>query len=204
MIRTPALERLVGARGAGAGSAERCELCGVELDAVHRHLLDEDDELVCACTACSLLLERPGAAVGRYRPVPRRRLRIGGGPPPVEIPVGLAFFTKHDGRIVAHYPSPMGATKWELAVARWDAFASSHPEVAAIEPDVEAILVNTARGARECWLVPIDDCYRLVGIVKREWRGLSGGPAWQAVERFFAGLAGQSRSEEQGGGEAHG
>ena len=32
-----------------------------------------------------------------------------------------------------------------------------------LEPDVEALLVNRARGAREYWLVPIDECYALVG-----------------------------------------
>jgi hypothetical protein len=54
---------------------------------------------------------------------------------------------------------------------------------------VEALLVNTARGAAECWIVPIDDCYRLVALLRREWRGLSGGSrVWEEVRTFFAGL----------------
>jgi hypothetical protein len=54
---------------------------------------------------------------------------------------------------------------------------------------VEALLINTARGAREHWIVPIDSCYRLVAVVRREWSGLSGGgTVWPAVEAFFAAL----------------
>jgi hypothetical protein len=56
-------------------------------------------------------------------------------------------------------------------------------------PAVQALLVDTARGADEHWLVPIDDCYRLVALIRREWRGLSGGSTvGPAVEAFFAGL----------------
>jgi hypothetical protein len=39
--------------------------------------------------------------------------------------------------------------------------------------------------------VPIDVCYRLVAVIKREWQGLSGGgTVWPAIEEFFAELAG--------------
>jgi hypothetical protein len=37
--------------------------------------------------------------------------------------------------------------------------------------------------------VPIDDCYRLVALIRQEWRGLSGGTTvWPAVDRFFTEL----------------
>ena len=51
------------------------------------------------------------------------------------------------------------------------------------------------RGAQapECFLVPIDACYELVGIVRRHWKGFQGGEeAWRAIEGFFAGLRARS------------
>jgi hypothetical protein len=51
------------------------------------------------------------------------------------------------------------------------------------------LLVNTTRDADEHWIVPIDDCYRLVAVIRREWRGLSGGSrVWPAIDGFFQAL----------------
>ena len=39
---------------------------------------------------------------------------------------------------------------------------------------------------REHWLVPIDDCYELVGLIRSRWRGFGGGEeVWAAIDRFF-------------------
>ena len=55
-----------------------------------------------------------------------------------------------------------------------------------LEPDVEALLVNRARGAREHWLVPIDDCYSLVGLIRTRWRGLTGGrEVWEQIDALL-------------------
>ena len=63
-----------------------------------------------------------------------------------------------------------------------------------LEPDVEALLVNRAHGAREHFLVPIEDCYRLVALIRTRWRGLTGGrEVWEELERFFAGLSQQAK-----------
>jgi hypothetical protein len=68
---------------------------------------------------------------------------------------------------------------WREAVRRC-------PDLDRIAPGTQALLVNAARGRSEHWLVPIDDCYRLVGVIRQEWRGLSGGSrVWPAVDRFF-------------------
>jgi hypothetical protein len=54
---------------------------------------------------------------------------------------------------------------------------------------VQALLINTTRGAQEHWIVPIDDCFRLVTVIRGEWTGLSGSDrVWPAIDRFFAGL----------------
>ena len=106
------------------------------------------------------------------------------------VPVGLAFFVPRSGGTVeAYYPSPGGPTRWEVDAAAWRDVVARCPQLADLAPEVEALLVNTTRGHHEHWLVPIDDCFALVAIVRREWRGLSGGArVWPEIDRFFAAL----------------
>jgi hypothetical protein len=41
--------------------------------------------------------------------------------------------------------------------------------------------------------VGIDECYRLVGLIRTRWRGLSGGPdVWTEIGRYFDELKGRS------------
>ena len=55
-----------------------------------------------------------------------------------------------------------------------------------LQPDVEALLVSRARDMNEHWLVPIDDCYELVGLIRTRWRGFARGEeVWAAIEGFF-------------------
>jgi Family of unknown function (DUF5947) len=189
-----ALERLVRRSGSRrAASAERCELCSEPLPAGHAHMLDrERDELLCACHACTLLFDRQGAGGARYRLLPDRCIPVDtdASPQGLGVPVGLAFFVRRrDGVVVAHYPSPAGATRWEVDPEAWRAAVERAPILERMEPDVEAFLVSTMRGASERWLVPIDDCYRLVALVRREWRGLSGGrEVWNKIQEFFTEL----------------
>ena len=189
---------------------ERCDLCGAPVGGMHRHVLQtERQELLCACTACSLLFEQDGAARGRYRLVPDRRVRLDGEEllGRLDVPVGLAYFVKStaEGRVVAQYPSPMGATRWELDVTTWAELEARLPQLRELRPDVEALLVNTMRGANDCWIVPIDDCYRLVALLRREWRGLSGGSrVWGEVQAFFGRLQQSRRQPPEGPGSSGG
>jgi hypothetical protein len=69
-----------------------------------------------------------------------------------------------------------------------------------MERDVEALLVNRVRGAREHFLVPIDECYSLVGLIRMHWRGLSGGrEVWEEIGRFFEELRERSRTVRRDG-----
>lgn len=71
---------------------------------------------------------------------------------------------------------------------------SSNPILHEIEPDVEALLINRVRSAREHYIVPIDACYQLVGLIRVSWRGLSGGEeVWKAIEQFFADIRAKSQ-----------
>ena len=68
-----------------------------------------------------------------------------------------------------------------------------------LEPDVEALLVNRARGARGQWLVPLDECYGLVGVIRTHWRGLTGGSeVWREIDNFFEQLDRRARSATEG------
>ncbi len=54
------------------------------------------------------------------------------------------------------------------------------------EPDVEGLLVNRISTPPQYYRAPIDQCFRLVGIIRTQWRGLSGGTdVWREIDRFF-------------------
>ena len=182
---------------------ERCDLCGRAIDSDHRHLLDlESRQLLCACRPCSLLFDRAAAGGGHFRLIPDRRLEIANFEladedwEELSIPVDMAFFFHSSGaeRVQAFYPSPMGATESALGLEAWERIEHANPVLAQMAPDVEALLVNRARGDRRYWLVPIDDCYRLVGVIRTRWKGLSGGnEVWTEIDRFFDELDERSR-----------
>ena len=191
---------------------ERCELCSAPIAPEHRHLLDlRNRELLCACQACSILFDRPQASQGHLRLVPDRRLTIADFAmddvawAELRLPVEMAFFFHNsaEARVMAYYPSPMGPTESLLELDAWSALEEANPVLRTMAPDVEALLVNRAQDARGHWLVPIDECYGLVGLIRTHWRGLTGGSeVWQEIGRFHAELDGRSRpaSRHDGGG----
>ncbi len=172
---------------------ERCELCGTPAGPRHGHVVDtENRALMCACRACFLLFTRPDAGGGRYRAVPERYLHDPVRPlTTVEweglgIPVGAVFFLRGADGMSAFYPSPAGATECLLNLDAWAALGTEHPMLAAAEPEVEAILIHSADNTIECFLVPVDLCYQLVGLVRTYWKGFDGGQeAHEAIDEFF-------------------
>lgn len=188
-MRTGALQRAI-RRGRSRPAGEACAVCAAPVGPSHRHLYAiEQGVPVCACPACALLFDRPEASGARYRSIPDRRARLEGLPQGrLGVPVGLAFFVL-DGRggVDAHYPSPAGATRWAVEPSAWQAIVGACPPLEALEPKVEALLVNaTAAAAPAAWIVPITDCYDLVGIVRRTWTGMSGGDLMKAeIAAFF-------------------
>lgn len=178
-----------------AETQERCELCGEPIPAEHRHLLDlERREAICACRACSILFDHSAAGGEHYRLIGDRRLRLGELElddvtwEQLRIPVDMAFFYRgsREGRVLAFYPGPMGATESQLGLDAWDQIEAANPILGEMQPDVEALLVDRVRGARRQWLVPIDDCFRLVGLIRMHWRGLTGGrELWEQLGQFF-------------------
>ena len=182
---------------------ERCELCGAPIAPEHRHLLDvATRELMCACRACSILFASDAASAGHYRLVGERRLRLDDlelddvAWAQLRLPVEMAFFLHNSaaGRVQAFYPSPMGPTESLLGLEAWAAIEDANPLLRTLSPDVEALLVNRAQGARHHLVVPIEDCFALVGLIRTHWKGLTGGrEVWQEIAGFFDGLDRRAR-----------
>lgn len=176
----------------GSEQNERCELCGLVIPAAHAHLVAVTERrLLCTCDACA------AAAAGDYRRVPLEARTLtefalsDAEWDALGIPIGLAFFfhSTPDGGPVALYPSPAGPTRSLLSLEGWNDIVARNPVLAALQPDVEALLVNRTEGRREYFRAPIDHCYALTGLIRRHWQGLAGGAeVWAAAERFFAGL----------------
>jgi hypothetical protein len=192
--------------GAPEAAAERCDLCGEPIPSEHRHLLDlEKREVSCACRACSLLFDRRAAGGGHYRLIPDRSFRLVDFElddvvwEELRIPVDMAFFYRgsREERVMAFYPSPMGPTESLLGLEAWEELESANPVLRDMQPDVEALLVNRALGARQYYLVPIDECFRLVGLIRTRWRGFTGGKeVWEEIGRFFGDLERRARSRQ--------
>jgi len=214
-VNLRSLRRYATARSRRPGWAvgERCELCAAPLDSAHRHVVDLDRRSICcSCRPCALLFEQPGAGAGHYRTVPTRVCTV---PEPFDrerwdalsIPVGLffVFFNGALGRWVVTYPSPAGPTESELPLEAMDDLVASSRLLREVQPDVEALLVRSPRGGGEpeAMLVPIDACYDLVGIVRRDWKGFDGGDEVRAkMGAFFGALRKRSRPLPEEGGAA--
>jgi hypothetical protein len=184
---------------------ERCELCGRPLVTDHGHVADvPNHRIVCACRPCYLLFTASGAAQGRYRAIPSRCARLSGLElgaaqwDALQIPIDLAFFfySTPAAKVVAFYPSPAGATESLLPLEAWHGLVERFPLLGEMEPDVEALLVSRTRDkTQRCYIVPIDVCYELVGLIRTTWKGFDGGnEAHQRMEEFFAAIEGRCTS----------
>jgi hypothetical protein len=192
------------AKEAAEAAQEHCELCSEPIPPEHRHLLEVSTRgIMCVCRPCSILFDREAASEGRYRLIPDRHLFLEDFEmgdvqwESLRVPVDMAFFfySTPAERVVAFYPSPMGPTESLLKLGTWEELERSNPVLKTMERDVEALLVNRVRGAREHFLVPIDECYSLVGLMRMRWRGLSGGrEVWEEIGRFFEELHERSKT----------
>ena len=179
-------------------SEERCDACGAAVPAEHIHQFDPSTRRIrCACDSCAILYTTT------YLEIPR----VVSSLPDFQIsdaqwedlmiPISLAFFSFQTPakRVVALYPGPAGAAESSLRLNAWEEIGAANPALQAMRRDVEALLVNRVGATREYFLVPIDVCYKLVGLIRIHWRGLSGGAlVWGEIERFFEGLRKRGRA----------
>ena len=200
-----------GARRPASRAMERCELCSSELQPDHPHLVElVSHQLVCACDACAMLFD--GREKSKYKRVPRRIECLSdfalsdGQWESLCIPIELAFFVRSsiEGRTIALYPSPAGAVESSLTLGAWDTIAECNPRVRRLQWDVEGLLVNRVGrpgtpGSAEYYIAPIDECYKLAGLIRCHWKGLSGGTeVWAEVSNFFDRLRAASVRDSEG------
>jgi hypothetical protein len=177
---------------------ERCDFCALPVGPQHSHLIDlKARRIMCGCRPCALTFEPNGAARGRFKLVPQRFARVDdltlddAAWDALQIPIGLAFFFHNstDGTFAAFYPGPAGATESQLPLDEWQTLAERHPVLSTLRADVEAILLRRHAASTDCYIVPIDAAYELVGLIRTTWRGFDGGEdAKRAIASFFEGL----------------
>lgn len=187
----------------GPTEVECCDLCALALTEHHQHMIDpESRRLLCACDACAILFASSGET--KYRRVPRDVRLLSDFSlsdqawNSLAIPIGLVFIFRSSvsDEVLAVYPSPAGPTETVLDRESWHEIVAENPALTRLIPDVEALLVNRMNGAREYFLIPIDECYKLAGIVRAYWRGFSGGEeGWHQITRFFDRLKEHSSPE---------
>lgn len=180
---------------------ERCELCSAGLAQEHPHLVEIAlRQIVCACEACATLFD--GIAGGKYKRVSRGVQYLpnfqmtDGQWDSLLIPINMAFFFRSsmEDRPVTLYPSPAGAVESLLPLDAWSEIVQDNVVLRELRPDIEALLVNRVGYAHELshaeyYIAPIDDCYRLVGLIRANWKGLSGGSeVWVEIGRYFSDL----------------
>ena len=182
---------------------ERCELCGAALAPEHQHLIEPAARrLACCCDACAILFDNEQSV--RFRRVPRDITPLSDFQmsdaqwEDLRIPINLAFFyhSTPAGRVIATYPSPAGATESLLPLEAWRELQDQNPILRELRPDVEALLVNRVGQEPLYYRVPIDECFKLVGLIRTHWRGLSGGTeVWREINAFYGSLAARSPAQ---------
>ena len=181
---------------------EKCEFCGIGLEAEHRHLLEvAKRRMVCTCTPCALRFQ--DVVGGRFKLIPSDIRHLSEFDLPdsewesLALPINLAFFfysTPHQ-KMNAMYPSPAGATESLLPLTAWAALVERNSELTTMAADIEALLVNRVGATREYYIVPIDLCFELIGLIRVHWRGFSGGDkVWEEVDKFFSKLKANARA----------
>jgi hypothetical protein len=170
-------------------------LCGAELPPEHQHLLDRNSrQVTCSCDACAILF--CGQQGAKFLRIPRRIARLEGFAftdlqwEAMMLPINLAFFLRRPGgNTIAMYPSPAGPMESLIGLPAWEELFGGDSALARVEPEVEALMVNRIGDEEAYFIVPIDACYRLIGLIRTKWRGLSGGgEVWQAIAEFFSDL----------------
>lgn len=173
---------------------EKCDFCGRILSPDHRHLVDLSAmKFMCTCEMCMITM----AESGTYKPLPQRSLELEGFNmsdalwADFLIPVNMAFFVLSSARngAVAYYPAPTGATESKLKMEAWNQLAQLNPILNDLTPDVEALLVNRLDNTGQYYIVPIDSCYKLIGMIRVAWKGIFGGKEVNdLIRQFFSEL----------------
>jgi len=180
---------------ASAAPVEACGLCATALSEPHSHLLEtETRRIECVCPACAILFN---SQQHKYRRIPTRIAFLPDFQmteaqwDTLSIPIGVAFFTRSSrtNRIMALYPSPAGPVESLLPLETWTEIEHDNSSLRNMEPDVEGLLVYRGSSRREHYVIPIDEFYKLTGLIRLKWKGFSGGlELWRDITQFLDSL----------------
>jgi Family of unknown function (DUF5947) len=168
-----------------------CDLCGLQIADEHPHLIAvSTGQVICACKACGLLFNNQN---GKYKPIPEQTRVLSDFQLSedqwnnFDIPVNVAFFVHHSARqrVSAFYPGAAGVTQSLLPLETWSVLVDQNPVLERMQSDVEALLINRTLASPEYYLVPIDQCYRLAGLIRLQWKGMFGGAGVAKLLRDF-------------------
>jgi uncharacterized protein DUF5947 len=174
-------------------SFEYCQLCSAPIHSNHRHMMAVDRrKIICTCDPCALRFQN--VAGGRFQLIPSQARPL----PDFQmtdaqwrafaLPIDLAFvFCNIAQKFTTVYPGPAGPIESAIHPASWETILAGNAELDDLKPNVEALLINRLGAAREYFIAPIDVCYELAALIRKNWRRFAGGPTvWQEIERLFA------------------
>ena len=80
-----------------------------------------------------------------------------------------------------------------MTIDDWQSIVAGNPGLEDLKPDVEALLIDRTGETPGYFRAPIDVCYELVRLTRKNWRGFAGGDrVWLEIETFFARLREQT------------
>lgn len=170
-------------------------MCAAPLEGGQRHLLDlAHHTFLSICTACALAFGPRGANADLYRLIPTRHLALLDFQATDDLWTGLVkviclLRTSETGRVLAMYLDPPGVRESVFDLDRWKRLRTANPLLESLEPDAETLLLQRIGPAPAAYIVPIDTCARLIGLLEGRRRNQEGEQEiWQAVGAFFADL----------------
>jgi hypothetical protein len=182
-------------------ASESCDFCKAAISQSHQHVINVETRVVeCVCDPCAVLF--PNHTNAKHKRIPRTVHALPEFRMTEEqweklvIPIGIVFLyhSSRQRHVVGLYPSPAGAVESQLELGVWNEIERENPGLESLEPDVEGILIDRMRKPHEYLRIPIDECFRLVGMVRVEWRGFTGGSAVRKrISSFVDSLKERSR-----------
>jgi hypothetical protein len=185
---------------------EECELCADTIGAEHAHLLELlARRVLCACESCAAVsVQEEDRQSARYLRVERRAARLqelvidDDEWAALRVPVGLAFFTtrRPSSEVVATFPGRAGIIEAFVPLKAWSELERRFPVLRRMLPEVEALLVRRSARHHDYFLVSIDHCFELCGLL-RGCEAPNSSTELAPVQRFF------ERLDERAGHRSH-
>ena len=167
----------------------------------HRHLLDlEERRIVCVCPNCWSMRSGDASSGRRLAHAWLDDFELSDELwAAFQIPIGLAFFMRSRRPAGSSaVPEPGGRHRVRARPRAWDRARGGQPGARAARARRRGADRQPPARPAAYAIAPIDRCYRLVGIIKANWEGISGGArSRRRRRRFFDDLRAAARDERR-------